>query len=488
MTQVAKLPLFRVDEDSLSGKWTYPQKKIYSAMDIPAFHRSTAISRLNGIISLICESISGLDVPPNALDDTLVDFRYQKPQNGGKMDAPPTFNKEVNQSNCSATTRSIMKILDEFAELKNETPALEGPRRYGNLACRDWHDKLTSNIDRILKGAFYDQFKDESSKQALEGFCNEIKYYLLGSFGSRERLDYGTGHELSFISFLGCLVMVGFIKPAEMPGSEWLLVLAKYYDLVKSLILVYTLEPAGSHGVWGLDDHFHLVYIFGSCQLIDFKALELGKSNEMTEKRAQILNFRMGLTPSSILNVDTLKTERTKNFYFNAISFIKMVKIGPFSEHSPILYEISASKNWEKVARGMLKMYYGEVLSKFPVVQHFYFGGVFYPWTDANTGSLLPSSGETIESSSENESRSTAGINEPGNRYNSELNSTMNTLFSTRQQKLTSLLEERKKFGFNARNALTSSRPLDPANADNTTRAPWSRNSDNPNLRGNFRR
>ena len=64
--------------------------------------------------------------------------------------------------------------------------------------------------------------------------------------------------------------------------------------------------------------------------------------------------------------------------YFSAIGFIYDVKTGPFWEHSPILFDISGIKSgWGKVNKGMIKMYNAEVLSKFPVVQHFYFGSLF---------------------------------------------------------------------------------------------------------------
>jgi serine/threonine-protein phosphatase 2A activator len=59
------------------------------------------------------------------------------------------------------------------------------------------------------------------------------------------------------------------------------------------------------------------------------------------------------------------------------------MKKGPFFEHSPTLYDISAVPYWWKINKGMVKMYKAEVLGKFPVIQHFPIGRVFFPLDEA---------------------------------------------------------------------------------------------------------
>ena len=63
--------------------------------------------------------------------------------------------------------------------------------------------------------------------------------------------------------------------------------------------------------------------------------------------------------------------------YLSCIKHIKTVKHGgSFGEYAPLLYSITGVANWEKVAKGLVKMYEDEVLKKFVVIQHFYFGSI----------------------------------------------------------------------------------------------------------------
>jgi serine/threonine-protein phosphatase 2A activator len=118
----------------------------------------------------------------------------------------------------------------------------------------DW----TQNADQLLTHL----------SAELEPLIPHIKPYLLTSFGSFLRMDYGTGHETSFALFLLCLMLVRFFRPEADEERELVLrVFLRYLRLCWRLQDVYRLEPAGSHGVWGLDDSHFLSYIFGSGQL-----------------------------------------------------------------------------------------------------------------------------------------------------------------------------------------------------------------------------
>lgn len=156
-----------------------------------------------------------------------------------------------------------------------------------------------------------------------------------------------------------------------------LILKSRYLTLVRKLITTYTLEPAGSHGVWGLDDHSFVPYIFGSAQLT--------RPIEDDEPMPLEGSVRGAPRTGDITKAPVVEDNRRSNMYFSAIGFINDIKKGPFWEHSPMLFDISGVREgWGKINKGMIKMYNAEVLSKFPVVQHFPFGSLFSWNKDVN--------------------------------------------------------------------------------------------------------
>ena len=78
--------------------------------------------------------------------------------------------------------------IEPYTEDKNQ--------RFGNKAYRVWFDEMRSQLD-----GYFRLFSEENAK--------ELRQYLEDSFGNKQRIDYGTGHELNFIIFLLGLYKLG---------------------------------------------------------------------------------------------------------------------------------------------------------------------------------------------------------------------------------------------------------------------------------------
>lgn len=150
---------------------------------------------------------------------------------------------------------SIFEV--DLKKMLDETPPLDQPQRFGNKAYRDWTAKLQSASMELLKSALPQEF---------HAALIEINAYFVESFGNSTRIDYGTGHELAFIMFLCALYKVKALTQDDNVHTG-LKIFNAYLLFVRRLQLTYRMEPAGSHGVWSLDDYQFVPFIWGSAQL-----------------------------------------------------------------------------------------------------------------------------------------------------------------------------------------------------------------------------
>jgi len=243
--------------------------------------------------------------------------------------------------NITPEIQSLLDMLERLNELIDENPPFPqepGAVRFGNKAFVGWFEKK-------------DEFIDQKMNEIFPEAGIELGMYFKESFGNVTRIDYGTGHETNFLCFLACLDHIEYTKSYK---ELILAVFQRYLLLCRRLQIDYRMEPAGSHGVHSLDDFQFLCFLFGSVQM--------GCQNE--------------LQPSDFAIAPTVEKYADKYMFLQAIQHINRVKTGPFSEHSNTLWGVSGCQLWDKVQNGMMKMYKAEVLGKFPVMQHFYFGSI----------------------------------------------------------------------------------------------------------------
>ncbi|GAN04515.1 phosphotyrosyl phosphatase activator [Mucor ambiguus] len=294
-------------------EYTVPIKRIVTKEDLEEFLTSDAHNEYMGYIERLNDSVKNC-----------------------KIDSDVQVSKNV---------QTVLDILETLLNWVKEIPPVENSKsRFGNPAFRTFYDKVKDSVPEL--------FKDLVPEPAIK----EVGKYFYESFGNQKRIDYGTGHEANFMAWLLCLEKLKVFNESD-DKAVVLRVFVKYIQLMRQLQFDYWLEPAGSHGVWGLDDYHFLPFLFGSAQLLDHKHIK----------------------PKSIHDVDTVEQFSKSYMYLACIHFINTVKTtASLRWHSPMLDDISACKTWVKVNQGMIKMYKAEVLSKLPIMQHFMFGSLIH--------------------------------------------------------------------------------------------------------------
>lgn len=161
----------------------------------------------------------------------------------------------THKAHTSTNLRDILTLLGKVEGMVEEVGRDEGGQRFGNMGFRRWCGLLNERSEQWC------------AELVGHDKAREIHVYLDVAFGDGTRLDYGSGHELSFVAFLTCLYQINYLKLEDFQAVVGMVV-TRYLDVVRRLQRFYNLEPAGSHGVWGLDDFQFLPYYWGSAQLI----------------------------------------------------------------------------------------------------------------------------------------------------------------------------------------------------------------------------
>jgi serine/threonine-protein phosphatase 2A activator len=247
----------------------------------------------------------------------------------------------------------LLALLASMEGWLAEYPPLKQPMRFGNKAFREWHARLVreaaAQCAALLAAAAP---PPPPPPPPPPGAALQLAAYLVESFGNPTRIDYGTGHEAAFLFFLCAAGACGALAAGDLP-CVGLRVFPAYVRLCRALQRAYGLEPAGSHGVWSLDDFHVIPFLLGASQLA-------GAGGE--------------LRPADAPRAEAQAAHAARFLFFDCVRAVMEVKRGaPFAETSPLLAQLCEAPGWARASEAVARLFKAEVVGKLPVAQHFLF-------------------------------------------------------------------------------------------------------------------
>lgn len=99
---------------------------------------------------------------------------------------------------------ALAAALDSLRAWVDEIPPARQSLRYGNPAYRDWFARMAAAAPGLIASVLPEDLRDGGAVQ-------ELAPYFVDSFGNSTRIDYGTGHETTFVALLYCLAALGVV-------------------------------------------------------------------------------------------------------------------------------------------------------------------------------------------------------------------------------------------------------------------------------------
>ncbi|KAI3661663.1 hypothetical protein MP638_002915 [Amoeboaphelidium occidentale] len=247
-----------------------PMPQVYKSVQDHSGWLNTAKTLPGSLDKEVIRNYDGLKKPVNTQNDieTMLDSSgmhfvlYLILQISGNvvgMECAQKLQANDLPEDCDQVLVELVRLLEWVSALIDENlPDEEDFKasRFGSKKFRVFHEALLRGCREKLQQFLLkcSEWNDEN----LEGFpiiMSELYSYFVNSFGNSVRIDYGSGHELNFLAFLAGLNRINCVKETLL-SFKYLgtIVFQKYLLVVRNLQRIYRLEPAGSHGVWGLDD------------------------------------------------------------------------------------------------------------------------------------------------------------------------------------------------------------------------------------------
>ncbi|GAA5979096.1 hypothetical protein JCM5350_007064 [Sporobolomyces pararoseus] len=218
----------------------------------------------------------------------------------------------------------------------------------------------------------------------------ELQFHLLRSFGSQSRLDYGTGHELSFMLYLLSLRLTGILR--QEGDSKFVVreVLKRYWKVTELGRKKFGLVVAGRRGVWKKDETNGRVWF-------DPKASEArvhpARSKSSSSLTSSSLHLNTSSTPLNLLRSLLLSSSSSSS---SPTSHSGTSTPNPysfnFSSRTP-----SPTPTQHESRSDLFQLYLHTTLISLPCLLHLRFGSLlpFSTYSSTSTSTSFSTSGST---------------------------------------------------------------------------------------------